>query len=38
VLVALAVAVLLPFAGVALAAFHPSGAPIAGLDWPSEWT
>lgn len=38
VLTVLAVAVLLPFAGVTFAAFHPSGEPIAGLSWPSEWT
>jgi ABC-type glycerol-3-phosphate transport system permease component len=38
VLTLLAVAVLLPFVGVTLAAFHPSGAPIAGLSWPAEWT
>jgi raffinose/stachyose/melibiose transport system permease protein len=38
VLTLLAVAVLLPFAGVTLAAFHPSGAQISGLDWPADWT
>ena len=38
VLTLLAVAVLLPFVGVTLAAFHPSGEPIAGLDWPSAWS
>ncbi|HEX6358349.1 carbohydrate ABC transporter permease [Actinophytocola sp.] len=38
VLTLFAVAVLLPFVGVTLAAFHPSGAPIAGLAWPTEWT
>jgi ABC-type glycerol-3-phosphate transport system permease component len=38
VLTLLAVAVLLPFVSVALAAFHPSGAQIAGLSLPSAWS
>jgi raffinose/stachyose/melibiose transport system permease protein len=38
VLILMAAAVLLPFVGVVLAAFHPSGAPIGGLDWPAEWS
>lgn len=38
VLTLLAVAVLLPFVSVALAAFHPSGAQIAGLSLPSTWS
>jgi raffinose/stachyose/melibiose transport system permease protein len=38
VLTLMAVAVLLPFVSVALAAVHPSGAQIAGLSLPSTWS
>lgn len=38
VLTLMAVAVLLPFVSVTLAAFHPSGAQISGLSAPSTWS
>jgi ABC-type glycerol-3-phosphate transport system permease component len=38
VLSAMAVAVLLPFVSVVLAALHPSGAQVAGLSVPSQWS
>jgi raffinose/stachyose/melibiose transport system permease protein len=38
ILSAMAVAVLLPFVSIVLAAFHPSGAQIDGLDWPGTWS
>jgi ABC-type glycerol-3-phosphate transport system permease component len=38
VLSAMAVAVLLPFVSVVLAALHPSGAQVAGLSVPAEWS
>lgn len=38
VLTLLAVAVLLPFVSIILAAFQPSGAQVSGLSLPSEWT
>jgi raffinose/stachyose/melibiose transport system permease protein len=38
VLTLMAAAVLLPFAGVVLAALHPSGAQISGLSVPSTWS
>jgi ABC-type glycerol-3-phosphate transport system permease component len=38
VLTLMAVAVLLPFVSVVLAALHPSGAQIAGLSVPSTWS
>jgi ABC-type glycerol-3-phosphate transport system permease component len=38
VLTLMAVAVLLPFVSVVLAAFHPSGAQISGLSVPSTWS
>ena len=38
ILSAMAAAVLLPFISIVLAAFQPSGAQIAGLEWPSAWS
>ncbi|MEO3867251.1 carbohydrate ABC transporter permease [Nonomuraea sp. B12E4] len=38
VLVLLAVMVLLPFAGIVLAALHPPGSQISGLSLPEEWS
>jgi len=38
VLTLMAVAVLLPFASIVLAAFHPTGAQISGLSVPTTWS